>query len=717
MACGRFSTLLTNLASEHALALRSQQAHYEQQISSLHTQLRLVGLTPKPCERPAESALEHAKGESSTSLRLIDLDNVSRSDSNLVVEAPCQEKQDLPATAEEQQGNGTAAAKKDGRQRISIDSAVTIVGIEDDKEVVAPRVNGSMSAQPDYHIMEQYSSPQTHRDSFRLKESWNKDLDSVWATETLKPGGKHRKAVAQPETEDGDPFEQKVKGPLFAIPQLSSLVISPNGHFRMVWDILGMLFIGYDLIMIPFMQAFQPEPSPALKAMDAVLLYFWTLDMFQSTNVGFYQKGEYINSHKRIMWNYFKTWMLVDLIVVGPEWMSLFLGSGDAFGGLGRMLKGARAIRILRLLRLLKLQRMINMVYDLLESEYTFIVVNLVKLLTSVLVLNHLIACLWYHLGKSSRGSHPRNWIDVGQVDAQGLAYSYTTSLHWSLTQFTPASMDISARNTVERIFSIVVLFFALVAFSSIVASITGAMTSLRNLKNDQDKQFWLLRRYLRQSNIKNELSSRIVKFLEYQAERQTTIVPLSSIKMMSGLSQELSRELAYNMNSQFLDMHPFFRTLQSFMQVMMERLCFQAMKCVVYAEEENVFQVGDEAHRMYFVKSGDLIYLHNEPVVELDPPPAVKEWASEQILWTSWRHRGTLKARLPSDLIDLPAEKFRDIMAVHPTPWSYAKEYGVKYVEWLNCLTDEALLDLLRHETFYEHAAATFKENGDEDV
>lgn len=33
----------------------------------------------------------------------------------------------------------------------------------------------------------------------------------------------------------------------------------------------------------------------------------------------------------------------------------------------------------------------------------------------------------------------------------------YLTSLHWSLTQFTPASMDVSARNEWERVMSILV--------------------------------------------------------------------------------------------------------------------------------------------------------------------------------------------------------------------------------------------------------------------
>merc|ERR1712048_207745 len=107
---------------------------------------------------------------------------------------------------------------------------------------------------------------------------------------------------------------------------------------------------------------------------------------------------------------------------------------------------------------------------------------NLAKLLLSVLVLNHVVACVWFLIGRLAMENESRNWITVGELNGTDVAYMYSTSLHWSLTQFTPASMDISARNIWERAFSIVVLFFAMVAFSSIVGSITGSMTSLRNM-------------------------------------------------------------------------------------------------------------------------------------------------------------------------------------------------------------------------------------------
>merc|ERR1719277_2620681 len=132
------------------------------------------------------------------------------------------------------------------------------------------------------------------------------------------------------------------------------------------------------------------------------------------------------------------------------------------------------------------------------------------------------------------------NWVDVGGVAGSDVFYLYATSLHWSLTQFTPASMDISARNLWERLFSVMVLLFAMLVFSSIVASITSAMTALRNLQGDEMRQFWLLRRYLRQRNIHKNLATRIIKFLEHRSAIQGKLVQREKVPVLGGLSEAL---------------------------------------------------------------------------------------------------------------------------------------------------------------------------------
>merc|ERR1719506_1788119 len=131
-----------------------------------------------------------------------------------------------------------------------------------------------------------------------------------------------------------------------------------------------------------------------------------------------------------------------------------------------------------------------------------------------------MIACCWYALGRSAENSGV-SWILANKIENRALSYKYFTSMHWTLTQFTPASMEVFPQNTAERLFSVVVLMFALVAFSSFVGSISTSMTALRNMNADVNKQFWLLRRYLKQQGVTKLVGKRILKYLEYIVERK----------------------------------------------------------------------------------------------------------------------------------------------------------------------------------------------------
>eukprot|EP00812_Abedinium_dasypus_P009471 NODE_315_length_1676_cov_699.497841.p1 GENE.NODE_315_length_1676_cov_699.497841~~NODE_315_length_1676_cov_699.497841.p1 ORF type:complete len:410 (-),score=101.64 NODE_315_length_1676_cov_699.497841:429-1658(-) len=387
------------------------------------------------------------------------------------------------------------------------------------------------------------------------------------------------------------------------------------------------------------------------------------------------------------------------------------------------ILKGARAVRAIRLLRLLKLQRLVNKMYDMIENEATFIFVNLLKLLGSVLVLNHIIACLWYMLGRYGVTEDSNNWIAHSNILHRTLSFKYTTSLHWSLTQFTPAGMDVSAKNTYERIFSIIVLFFAMVAFSSIVGGITAGMASLRNLKQDQTKQLWLLRRYMRQRGVNPELSLRIFHFLEHQTEAASSLVQDDQIKPLLGqLSAALMNELKYHNLAGSLT-YPLFEHVHIQMVGVMHRLSRVALCIETFGGHDGIFACGDKAKKVYFLRDPVAKQGHQARALQagyipmgtgvlLDPPPALGEAIGEGALWTTWRHQGSFFATDPCELICLDAGLFSDVMCSHPRPWQLAARYAVLFVDLLN--TRPLIHDIVRDSVFVNEVKKVFEEDSE---
>lgn len=428
----------------------------------------------------------------------------------------------------------------------------------------------------------------------------------------------------------------------------------------------------------------------------------------QSFFVGYYHKGAVVTDLRQVVLHYVRTWFLVDCVVVVPDWIMTFstANAGSHVVGIGRIFRGARAFRVLRLLRLLKLRRIISSMLELIESDYAFTILNLVKFLVALFLLNHVIACVWYLIGTVGKDGSRPNWLEDSQTAGKDMGYQYLTSLHWSLTQFTPASMDVSARNTLERGFSILVLFFALVTFSSIVGSITASMTHLQNKRDDQMKQFWLLRRYLRQRSISKGLSIRIMKFLEYQSARHQDLVQEGNLTILEKLSRPLQNELTHEMSAPVLLRHPFFGRLCKEMEVVMHRLCGIALRQHTLATMDVVFEANEEARWMYFVKSGDFEYKVRVGTRVRNPPVRPCDWVSEAVLWTHWRHLGTLRALMPGELIDVDSVHFAQEMSKHPNSWALSRHYADQYLDRLNRSTQDCLSDVFHYEELSDQAS-----------
>jgi len=554
------------------------------------------------------------------------------------------------------------------------------------------------------------------KDTFELKKKWNQapaasgknafveDVDEELLKQqadsmlsTVKQNEEFEEDE-EPAIDDDQPVGRRSVQVMI---QQFSLVIDPSLPSRVAWDLSGMLLITYDMIMIPVFLCFDPDPTWWVIGMGWITLLFWSCDMIASIFTGYYSDGKLVMSQQKIILNYDKGWFWVDCIVVLPDWIFKAMGSMTNIAGLGRILRIARIARVLRLLRLLKLKRLFNIVYDVIDSEVTFICFNLSKLVMSIVFMNHLVACMWYWIGARRKDAGDEfNWLqDVGKTPVweTEFAWKYLTSLHWSITQFTPASMDVYATNVSERAFSVVILFWALVALSSIIGSVSAAMTALRNMAADENKHLWMLRRYMKQKNVNRLLTDRILKYLEFQQMKAHNKVLPGQVKLLAALSPHFKEELAHELMSPFLVDHPFFQSLGNDVVTKrcLSRICVTAVSVVPCAHGEFLFSPGDEGLNMYFIKSGSYAYsvADGKAFNVLIGP---KLWASEAVLWTDWRHRGWMKAKDPSEVVAINPSKFSDVFHMHPKTWYQAKHYGTEFVKYMNELDVKALTDVM---------------------
>eukprot|EP00747_Dinoflagellata_sp_TGD_P080637 gnl/TRDRNA2_/TRDRNA2_160980_c1_seq2.p1 gnl/TRDRNA2_/TRDRNA2_160980_c1~~gnl/TRDRNA2_/TRDRNA2_160980_c1_seq2.p1 ORF type:complete len:364 (+),score=69.17 gnl/TRDRNA2_/TRDRNA2_160980_c1_seq2:96-1187(+) len=270
------------------------------------------------------------------------------------------------------------------------------------------------------------------------------------------------------------------------------------------------------------------------------------------------------------------------------------------------------------------------------------------------------------------------------------LTYRYATSLHWSLTQFTPASMSVQPHNIKERIYAIIVVLFAMITFSSFVSSITNAMTQLRNLNSQSAHQFWILRKYLRENKISRDLTTRLNRYLEHVMRVRGRKVQPKAVELLSYLSEPLHDELVKEIYEPRLTVHPFFRELGNTTKPVMRKLCRTAVGQVPLSHGDHLFITGQASENMFFLLNGFMVYTQHPPYCkseEANMPTGVKEgdWCCEPALWTLWVHRGEMQAETDCSLLSLNTAKFLSIARSHPMEMRLPMLYAKAFVEGLN--------------------------------
>jgi len=349
--------------------------------------------------------------------------------------------------------------------------------------------------------------------------------------------------------------------------------------------------------------------------------------------------------------------------------------------------------------RVLKLKPIVDKINDIIDSEYISIIAYIIKMIMLLLVFNHVIACAWFSIADFQEKQGQDTWVTVHGFAGEAWSYQYATAFHWSITQFTPASMDVQPQNMLERSFTVFVVVVALVVFSYLVGSITGALTLIRNMHEEKYKQFWNVRRYLLQNSVPMMLSVRIKKYLEHAWQQQRVRVSATSVKIFSLLSEQLHDELTCAIFAPHICVHSLLKFLCTEADVTMQRLARKAITEKLYAKNDTIFFRGEVATHMYFPTTGDMSYVRKHAHCGERRYSIIRgrDWLCEPVLWlVRWLHLGMLVAASECNAILIDADEFSLVMRKsNVIVFRRVCAYARSFVEWMETAEEETQLEL----------------------
>eukprot|EP00403_Amphidinium_massartii_P021702 CAMPEP_0178397348 /NCGR_PEP_ID=MMETSP0689_2-20121128/14198_1 /TAXON_ID=160604 /ORGANISM="Amphidinium massartii, Strain CS-259" /LENGTH=816 /DNA_ID=CAMNT_0020018051 /DNA_START=137 /DNA_END=2583 /DNA_ORIENTATION=+ len=484
------------------------------------------------------------------------------------------------------------------------------------------------------------------------------------------------------------------------------LVLRPSSTKRTTWDLLSTVMLLYDIFFIP-LEVFELPESQSRMILDWTTSIFWIVDMFVSALTGYYANEVVELRIKKTVPTYLRSWFPLDICTVITDLLLLTLGSGvsEAVGAfrVNKTVRLVRVLRFLRLLRLRKVRKALNDLHDTLQSEYTRIWLNIFVLLLFIIILNHYIACGWYGIGRANFGDYNLTWLKShsnpdGSEDDRGRVYWYSTSLQWSLTQFTPAGMEVHAVNTIERFFSVGVLLFALVTFSSFLSSITASMTSLRQLQKEAYQMESSLRKYFRMNDISAELGVCILKHCKKARKGRKRRYLEWEVPVLMSLPEHLQVRVHEEVYLGSLLHMPFFEYYAAICQSGAREICHRAVSMKHLRSGETSFFEGEQAIKAVIVAGGTMEYKMGLGLEEdCGEFCHINDCVGQNALWLEWRYVGRLLGGEHSEVLELDGDAFRKVVLsdYHMLSREIVIVHARMYTEWVLQLDPSSYTDL----------------------
>lgn len=86
----------------------------------------------------------------------------------------------------------------------------------------------------------------------------------------------------------------------------------PDGVFRVIFDILAMILIVWELMQIPILLAFPDiDIDSGMEGFSTFIMTYFLTDIFLNFNTAFYERGHIVTDRGEICRHYLKSWFFI----------------------------------------------------------------------------------------------------------------------------------------------------------------------------------------------------------------------------------------------------------------------------------------------------------------------------------------------------------------------------------------------------------------------
>jgi len=269
-------------------------------------------------------------------------------------------------------------------------------------------------------------------------------------------------------------------------------IILHNQKGRLSWDALVACILSILAFYVPYRVCFfwednDAEEEESIFIFESIMDLIFLVDIVLNFVTTYRKQDILITNPRQIALHYLRGYFFIDLIATIPFGYILTSSSlsvANKLGKLGRLPKLIKFVRAARLLKLLRVYRLHEFIVKL-EVEYNIHhgYSRMIKIVTLILLVTHMVGCFWFLIGISGGGddsdSLNQGWVYREHLEGSQRWVQYISSMYWAFSTLTTVGYgDISARTPQEQTFSMVMMLVGVTWYAYIVSSMSTIMSS-----------------------------------------------------------------------------------------------------------------------------------------------------------------------------------------------------------------------------------------------
>ena len=267
---------------------------------------------------------------------------------------------------------------------------------------------------------------------------------------------------------------------------------------------------------------------------------------------------------KKIARNYLKGFFFVDVIATFPFGLVLSnpaIGLTNKVGKFGRLPKLLKFLRAAKLLKLMRLQQFILR----LETEYNIHhgVARMVKVISLVFLVTHVVACFFYLIGLSGgNDDEDGGWIYREMYHYKPVASRYVASMYWAFSTLTTVGYgDISARTPQEQAFSMMMMLTGVSWYAIIVSSMSSIMSTFDAQNKAIRDKMLSVNAFVRSAKLPLPLAQRVRSYFEFRSSQRTFLMSdhFNADALLEELGSALRTDILLHLERDLISKIPFF--------------------------------------------------------------------------------------------------------------------------------------------------------------